>query len=525
MKTIITIIRVAVGWHFLYEGCIKLFAEKWSAASYLNNTFGFLSGFYHWLAASPGRLAAVDFLNVWGLILIGLALFVGLFIRWSSLAGALLLTLYYFAYPPFGISLLGGDGSVYIINQLFIEAAILVFFFCSGEKGYGLYHVVQWVKIKKRRGADCKSAPTLGESAPTSGKSAPTADLDADASEQTGVNTRREALKNMASLPVLGLFGWSAFRSGKLYGMDAMSGATIQINRLALSELKGVLPKGKLGVHEVTRLVMGGNLISGSAHARDLLYAGALFKAYNTERKVFETLMLAEQAGINCISSSFSSLQIMMKYKKLTGSKLKVIIQTSLNEKSADIYENIKKAIDGGMDIIQMHGGQCDSFVRDNKIDLIGKMIDEVRRQGYVAGMAAHTIDSLIICEENGIVPDYYMKTMHHDNYWSAHPRENRQPFEVDNVRSKDHNMFHDNCFCTFPDRTVEFVNRVQVPVIGYKVLAAGAIPPKSGFKWAFENGADFICVGMFDFQLVDDVNICLDTLQNLQNRERRWYG
>ena len=111
MKTIITIIRVAVGWHFLYEGCIKLFAADWSAVSYLNNTHGFLSGFYHWLAASPMRMEIVDFLNVWGLILIGLALFVGLCARWASLAGALLLTLYYFAYPPFGISLLGGDGT------------------------------------------------------------------------------------------------------------------------------------------------------------------------------------------------------------------------------------------------------------------------------------------------------------------------------------------------------------------------------------------------------------------------------
>ena len=501
MKNIITIIRMAIGWHFLYEGGIKLFAEKWSAESFLNNTFGGLSGFYHWLAASSGRLAVVDFLNVWGLILIGLALFVGVFIRWSALAGALLLALYYFAYPPFGISLLGGDGSVYVINQLFIEAAILVFFVCYSEKGYGLYNFGAWAKLRpKRRGADCESAPTI-------------------------VHTRREALKNMASLPVLGLLGWGAFRSSKRYGTDTLSGATIQLNRLALSELKGELPKGKLGPHEVSRLVMGGNLIAGSAHARDLLYVSALFKAYNNEKKIFETLMLAEQAGINCISSSFSTLQTMIKYKKLTGSKMKVIVQTSLNEKSTDIYENIKAAIDGGMDIIQMHGGQCDSFVRDNKIDLVGKMIDEVRRQGYVAGMAAHTIDSFLICEENGIIPDYYMKTMHHDNYWSAHPRENRQPFEVDNARSKDHNMFHDNCFCTFPDRTVEFVNRVQVPVIGYKVLAAGAIPPKDGFKWAFENGADFICVGMFDFQLVDDVNICLDTLQNLQNRGRRWYG
>jgi NAD(P)H-dependent flavin oxidoreductase YrpB (nitropropane dioxygenase family) len=85
--------------------------------------------------------------------------------------------------------------------------------------------------------------------------------------------------------------------------------------------------------------------------------------------------------------------------------------------------------------------------------------------------------------------------------------------------------MYHDNLFCTYPDQTVEFVNHAKIPVMGFKVLAAGAIHPKDGFIWAFENGADFICVGMFDFQVVEDVNICLDALQNLQNRKRAWFA
>ena len=114
---------------------------------------------------------------------------------------------------------------------------------------------------------------------------------------------------------------------------------------------------------------------------------------------------------------------------------------------------------------------------------------------------------------------------MHHDNYWSAHPRENRIPFEVDGPVSIDHNRFHENCFCPFPDRTAEFVNRTKVPVMGFKVLAAGAIHPTDGFRWALENGADFICVGMFDFQVVENVNTCIDILQNLPNRKRGWYA
>ena len=97
--------------------------------------------------------------------------------------------------------------------------------------------------------------------------------------------------------------------------------------------------------------------------------------------------------------------------------------------------------------------------------------------------------------------------------------------FEVIGRNNRDHNMYHDNLFCTFPDETIEFINKAKIPVMGYKVLAAGSIRPESGFKWAFENGADFICVGMFDFQVVEDVNICIETLANLKNRKRGWYA
>ncbi len=178
---------------------------------------------------------------------------------------------------------------------------------------------------------------------------------------------------------------------------------------------------------------------------------------------------------------------------------------------------------DFGVDIIQVQGNWCDWLVRDNKIEVIGEMIAHIRQQGYTAGLGAHSIESLIACADQGIVPDYYMKTMHHDQYWSAHPRENRVPFEVDGTNYLDHNRFHNNIFCLFPERTVEFVSKCKVPVMGFKVLAAGAIEPKDGFQWAFDHGADFICVGMYDFQVVDDVNIALSVLNGPLVRQRQW--
>ena len=497
-KLFITVLRVAIGWHFLYEGLSKLWIEDWSAASYLTGATGPFSGFYHWMGQSDALMAVVDPLNIAALILIGLSLTLGLLVQVSYVCGILLLMLYYFAYPPFGGSLMSGvEGNLYIVNKNLVEALAMLALFFIREKGWGLLGLPMFSHKKK------KEEPK---------------------DEKVG-NSRREALKNLATIPALGVLGLGALNDHRNYGVDTLSGATIQIGGQDIRELKKKVPTGKIGPHEISRLVAGGNLIGGWAHSRDLIYVDSLFRAYNTERKIFDTLMLLEQTGVNTINIGFPTNELMAKYKRMTGSKIKVISQVDPDMEKNDYFVNINKAIDYGADIIQVQGNWCDWLVRDNRIDVIEKMMGHIREQGYTAGLASHTVDALIACEEQGIIPDYYMKTMHHDQYWSAHPVENRVPFEVDGTNYLDHNKFHNNIFCLFPDRTVEFVQRTKVPVMGFKVLAAGAITPEDGFEWAFRNGADFICVGMFDFQVVKNANIANNVLDNLSGRAREWYG
>jgi uncharacterized membrane protein YphA (DoxX/SURF4 family) len=498
-KFIITLFRVAIGWHFLYEGLAKLWTVNWTATGFLANATGPFAGVYRWMASSEGLMNIIDPVNVAALILIGLTLFLGVAIRYAAISGIALLMLYYFAYPPFGGSIFAPtEGSLFLVNKNIIEAIALLGILLMKEKGYGIY-ALSWFEHKKKIGEPVTIAnPQL-------------------------THSRREALKNLATIPALGIIGFGAFRESREFGVDTLSGATIQVGGADISQLKGKLPMGKIGEHELSRLIFGGNLIGGWAHSRDLIYVPSLFRAYNTEKKIFETLMLAEKAGINSINIGFPTMETMLKYKKLTGSNIKIIVQVHPDMENKDYYVNIDKAVDSGMDIIQVQGNWCDWLVRDNKIDVIDKMLSRIRSNGITAGLGCHTVDALIACEELGIIPDYYMQTMHHDQYWSAHPMENRVPFEVDGKKYLDHNRFHDNIFCLFPDKTVEFVQRAKVPVMGFKVLAAGAIKPEDGFNWAFENGADFICVGMFDFQVVNDVNITIDVLNKLQGRKREW--
>ncbi|MFO7671698.1 MAG: DoxX family membrane protein [Bacteroidales bacterium] len=95
----LVILRVAIGWHFLYEGLTKLFNPDWSSLGYLMDSKGFFEGVFQSLAGNPGALNVMDFLNVWGLILIGAGLIVGLFTRTALISGIVLLAFYYLSHP------------------------------------------------------------------------------------------------------------------------------------------------------------------------------------------------------------------------------------------------------------------------------------------------------------------------------------------------------------------------------------------------------------------------------------------
>ncbi|MGB9746184.1 MAG: hypothetical protein ACPLXM_04585 [Bacteroidales bacterium] len=500
----LSVLRILIGWHFLYEGIVKLMNPAWSAKGYLENAYGFLGGFYHSLAAQPGLLKAVDILNEWGLTLIGLGLIFGVLTRLATGAGVLLLLLYYFAYPPFGETFTAiTEGNYWIVNKTLLEAVtLIVLFVVPTGRFWGLDYYFQRLWQKKSGNED--TGALLAEEEPANEK-------------------RRVFIRNLATLPVFGGLAISAFRNKEWEKPDGLTGATVQLNRLNINQLKGNLPSGKIGDMEISRLIMGCNLIGGWAHARDLHYVSSLFRAYNTEAKIMETLWLAEQAGIRTTFMVNNFYPLFNKFKKLYGSKMKSICQAQSTVDN--MYSEIDKALQAGADSIYIQGHSADVYVRDGMAEKLGDLVEYIHKHGLSAGIGAHSIQVIIKSEELGLNADYYVKTFHHDKYWSAHPRERRKEFQVDVFNSPDHNEFHDNLFDIFPEQTAAVMAGVRKPWIAFKVLAGGAIPPKDGFRFAFENGADFICVGMFDFQVVEDVNLVIDVLNELEGRQREWFA
>ena len=91
VKYFLTLLRIILGWYFLFEGISKILVPGWTSKNYLLGSTWIFSDFFYWLASSPTLVGIVDFLNIWGLILIGISLFVGLYVRWASLFAAILL--------------------------------------------------------------------------------------------------------------------------------------------------------------------------------------------------------------------------------------------------------------------------------------------------------------------------------------------------------------------------------------------------------------------------------------------------
>jgi len=454
-----------------------------------------------------------DILNMLGLTLIGLALILGIFTRAATICGILLMLLYFTAYPPF-LKYMHGivtEGPYLWVNRNLIELAVLVtLFFVPKNMMYGIDRLIKnWREAKIR-----KPIPESNLS-----------EADRSVLQPTGI-ARRDVLRNLISIPVLGAFAYALYRKKKfksweekfLTGItgigeeapDAITGATLMSFEFkTLENLEALCPKATIGNLEISRLIAGGNLIGGWAHSRDLLYVSKLVKAYHNDDKVIQTLSIAEKCGINALLCNPSLARVIHKYWYEAGGTIQFISDCQVE---LDFIKGARQSIE-----LNAHAAYCGGEITDRitltgDFDIIRKGLDIIRSAGIPAGIGAHKIESIEACVREGIIPDFWMKTIHSWDYWSA-------------MAEDPEKEWHDNRFDYNPKRTIEFMNGLEQPWIGFKVLAAGAIKPEDGFKYAFENGADFITVGMYDFQIVEDVNLVNSILPQIKDRNRPWYG
>ncbi|MBI4327702.1 MAG: hypothetical protein HY674_20920 [Chloroflexi bacterium] len=277
------------------------------------------------------------------------------------------------------------------------------------------------------------------------------------------------------------------------------------------------LPKGKIGNLEISRLILGGNLLTHFTHSRDLRYVYSLAAHYNTDEKIFETLALAETHGINTVSmhNPPHPISLLRRYRQERGGKIKWIIcpTAPVEPDMAKYRQHVEELITDGCDAIYLWGVHADALAAQERIDLIAKAVDLAKEFGVPSGVGAHSLQVLKACEKNGVKTDFYIKTFHHHNYPTGpKPEQLKAPYSE-----------FPGYWCREPQETADFMKTVQKPWIAYKVMAAGAIPPQEAFRHAFLNGADFVLAGMFDFEMAEDVQIARTALAGLSDRARPW--
>ncbi len=278
---------------------------------------------------------------------------------------------------------------------------------------------------------------------------------------------------------------------------------------------KASLPMGSIGKVKISRLICGGNLISGYAHSRDLIYVSTLLRHYFTDEKIMDTWALAEQHGINTMIVNPEDARAAALYEKYRARGGRIQYLSQLGPAKDDLNTPVKRARDAGAVGAFLLGNLGDTWTREGDVGRIGELLALIRQEGLIAGVAGHELRTVMAVEKAGLAPDFYMKTLHDTNYWSK-----RRPDQMKEVID---NYSVDNYWCMDPKETVNYMSELKRPWIAYKVLAAGAITPRAGFQHAFDNGADFIAVGMFDFQIAEDVAAVNEVLKKCQNREREW--
>ncbi len=351
--------------------------------------------------------------------------------------------------------------------------------------------------------------------------------------------SRREMLGTLGALPFIGVSACAAAKEESKTPVDAFTGATLiveadrneyaRLRALDLDDPKTIakqkkMPVGRIGNLSLGRLISGSNLISMNMHARDLDYVSALAAYYNTEERILMTLRKCEEHGINSIvlkNHNFKRFRL-SKYWNEWGSRMKWladVITTDINEYEKLLVEHLEL----GAAAAYLWGGASDIWYHQGQQDNIVKAFEIMKKYDIPVGICAHRLEPIAFCEKEGLTPDFYMKTLHHDRYWSAHPGQNRHFIEMFEEDSPNHDEYHDNMFCHDCQETIDFMLDVKVPWIAFKVLAAGAIPPADGIRFAFDSGADFVCLGMFDFQVEEDTELILEAVAASNNRKRPW--
>ena len=260
-----------------------------------------------------------------------------------------------------------------------------------------------------------------------------------------------------------------------------------------------LLPTIKLGRHELTRLIIGGNPIYGYSHFNRIL--SQYQTAWHTPERVVELLKHCEAKGINTWQNSYAerTLSDLDRYRA-EGGKMNWLLlgKPDWDQKPELIAEAARRKPIG----ISPHGALGERLLREKKLDVLTDLLKRIRDQGVLVGLSAHNPALIELAEEKGWDVDYYMCCL----YYLTRPREEFQKLLGGQIPLGEIYLQDD------PPRMFKVIQSTRKPCLTYKILAAGrrvenATQVRQAFETAFKNikPTDAVIVGMYQ-QLSDQV-------------------
>ena len=157
----------------------------------------------------------------------------------------------------------------------------------------------------------------------------------------------------------------------------------------------------------MSRLICGGNLISGYAHSRDLIYVSNLLKHYFTDDKIIETWALCEQHGVNTMifnPADGHALEVYHEYRK-QGGRIQYLAQ--VGPQPNEFQTVIKQVVDDGAVGAFLVGNLGDEWTRDNQVGQIGELVALIKAQKLIAGVGGHKLRTVTMVEKAGVAPRF----------------------------------------------------------------------------------------------------------------------
>ena len=446
------LLRMAIGWHFLYEGLWKLMQQDgWSCASYLGAAQGPLAPMFKWMAAQGWIVATGNWAVQLGLVAIGLALMTGVLARVAALFGIGLLAMFYCCQPPepFVAAMSGADGRFFILERNAIEAL-----------GLALIAVMPcW------RGF------------------------------------LRTLLPGAVVLAAFGGCFWQHWRNGGFKKpVAAVTSATVKVHEFtALAALTAPLDeKAKIGGVEISRLALGGDLIAGHSHARDLIWTDEFMLRYNSGATLGRTVRYCLHCGIDTTFAEPVYLEKMSAAAKEVGGELKFFANCA-DAKDAAL------AASGGAKGVYLRPETADALAKKGDVDGLKRLFGVLKSTKLPTGVGAEDVATVKFCVENGVVPDYWVLAFHSLDYPAAR------------IETRCNNIW-----CADPKAAAAYMKTRPEPWVAIRGLAGGAFVPTAAYKFAKDNGATAAAIDLLDYRIVETVNGIMKKPESTKGKEAK---